>query len=112
MTLTCSILIRTIADRRPPTQPRISVNILRSPITLSSTTRFGYFFQNYHDFDGPPAVRTFSGRPIVITHFDGVNQLPTALQYNAGHSSSAYDGTNTLYNANKHIQLNQAFFLV
>jgi hypothetical protein len=78
-----------------------------------STTRFGYFFQNYHDFGWQTST------PNVVWRANGVgatdrlgNPLPTSLQQPSGSSTQPYDSTYTLFNANKHYQFNQdvAFF--
>ncbi len=86
---------------------------------LVSTTRYGYFFENYHDFGWPTTSPDFlwflngSGG----TGNDG-NPLPNGLQNyngvpaNAGTTTTPYLSSFTLFNADKHYQLNQdlAFF--
>ena len=101
---------------------------------IVATTRFGYFFENYHDFGwpttAPDIVWNTSGAgafdnsaspagctptpakpPIPATACTG-NPLPNALAQGAGTSTTPYLGSFTLFNANKHYQLNQdvAFF--
>ena len=80
------------------------------------TTRYGYFFENYHDFGWQTstpnvvwATTTTSGAGMLDN--TGV-PLPASLQATAGTSTAAYTNNFTLYNANKHYQLNQdvAFF--
>jgi len=80
---------------------------------IVATTRFGYFFENYHDFgwqrNTPNIVWAGNG-------FGGVdnegNALPLSLQLPQGSSTAPYNGSFTQYNANKHYQFNQdvAFF--
>ncbi len=82
---------------------------------LVSTTRYGYFFENYHDFgwdttgvdlNWASSGATSSGTP---GNDNTGNPLPTALALTAGSSTLAYNPTYTVFNANKHIQFNQDF---
>jgi hypothetical protein len=106
-------------------------------ITLSpkiiSTTRYGYFFENYHDFgwqtSTPSLVWLNSGLPTTTgstTTFvcdnssatgvsgcpNGGNPLPAGLQVGGGTRTAPYTATFTPFNANKHYQFDQdvAFF--
>ncbi len=102
---------------------------------IVSTTRFGYFFENYHDFgwqtSTPDLVWGNSGvnacenlaAPLppaqncstqAITLPDGTvipptpqYALPAGLALPGGTSTAPYTATFTLYNANKHYQLNE-----
>jgi hypothetical protein len=92
---------------------------------IVSTIRFGYFFENYHDFGWQTST------PNVVWNTTGVNAcdntvpstittclpgspgaLPVNLQQQPGASTAAYTGNFTQHNANKHYQFNQdvAFF--
>jgi hypothetical protein len=80
---------------------------------IVSTTRFGYFFENYHDFGWQTST------PNVVWSTNGIGAvdntgapLPAALQQASGTTTAPYTGNFTLYNANKHYQFNQdvAFF--
>jgi hypothetical protein len=79
---------------------------------LVLTTRFGYFFENYHDFGYPTAGSLFSwltagiipGNPPVAQLDNNGNPLPQSLQQIAGFFSTGNDQTYTLRNANKHHQ--------
>ena len=71
---------------------------------IISTTRFGYFFSNYHDFGYPT-----SGVDVVWgANGSGVNglnglPLPTGLQQGGGTATiSSYDSTYTKFDASKH----------
>src|SRR6267378_3986278 len=102
---------------------------------IVATTRFGYFFENYHDFGWPTTapnlVWSTNGAPstdpitgIVTFVCDnsnvtgvagcpkGGNPLPTALAQPGGTSTTPYLSSFTLFNANKHYQFDQnvAFF--
>ncbi len=102
---------------------------------IVATTRYGYFFENYHDFGWPTTapnlVWSTSGAPTTdpvtgVTTFvcdnsataastacpTGGNPLPAGLQQPAGTSTTPYLSSFTLFNANKHYQFNQdvAFF--
>jgi hypothetical protein len=90
---------------------------------IVSTTRFGYFFQNYHDFGWPTSA------PNLIWNTSGLNAcdntttatvcpagtpgaLPAGLQQGAGTSTQPFNSSYTLFNASKHYQFDQdvAFF--
>ena len=86
-------------------------------VNLSSkvvaTTRYGYFFENYHDFGWPTTA------PNIVWSTNGTgamdnagNALPAALQQPGGTTTTPYLSSYTLFNANKHYQFNQdvAFF--
>jgi hypothetical protein len=84
---------------------------------LVLTTRFGYFFENYHDFGYPTAGSLFTwltpgvmpqhnGPPVVVLDHNG-QPLPQSLQQIAGYFSTGNDQTYTLRNANKHHQFDQ-----
>jgi hypothetical protein len=76
---------------------------------LVSTTRFGYFFENYHDFGWPTTGVNLSW----LTSGTGVDNtgaaLPDDLAKTTGASTVAYNQTYTKFNANKHVQFNQDF---
>jgi hypothetical protein len=83
---------------------------------LVATTRYGYFFDNYHDFgwptNTPDIIWDTNGYGATDNHGD---PLPQNLQVyngspaNLGTSTTPYDSTYTLENADKHYQLNQDF---
>ena len=85
---------------------------------IVATTRFGYFFDNYHDFGWPTTGVDLSwntsgvdakGNPLP----DNLgNPLPAALAQGAGTTTAPYDQSFTHVNASKHWQFNQdvAFF--
>ena len=96
--------------------PNATYNV-GADITLTphvvATTRFGYFFQNYHDSGWQTST------PNVVWEASGVgatdrqgNPLPSGFQQPAGNSTAPYDGTYTTVNASKHYQFDQdlAFF--
>jgi hypothetical protein len=77
---------------------------------IVSTTRFGYFFENYHDFGWQTST------PNIVWNTNGIGAvdntgapLPAALQQANGTTTAPYTGNFTLYNANKHFQFNQDF---
>jgi len=79
---------------------------------LVSTTRYGYFFQNYHDFgyetSTPNVIFEYPGVGTTTDATGAPNSFPTSLQQNAGTASApSYDGTYTLYNSSKHYQFNE-----
>ncbi|NYF92110.1 carboxypeptidase regulatory-like domain-containing protein [Tunturiibacter empetritectus] len=81
--------------------------------SLVSTTRFGYFFQNYHDFGYPTGGNVYyfeaAGTPASGAVDVNGNPLPTGLQQTLGFQSQAYSTNFTHHNAEKHTQFDQAF---
>ena len=78
-----------------------------------STTRFGYFFTNYHDFGWQTSTPNLQWRASGQGAVDRQgNPLPASLQQPNGSTTEPYDGAFTQYNASKHYQFNQdvAFF--
>lgn len=81
---------------------------------IVSTTRFGYFFENYHDFGwqtSAPNLQWNSAGAVGLTDNAG-NALPASLQQPGGTTTASYTSTFTPFDANKHYQFNQdvAFF--
>jgi hypothetical protein len=83
---------------------------------LVATTRYGYFFDNYHDFGWPTSVADLqwlgSGAGAVDntgTKASNGNPLPPALQQDTGFNTQPYDSSYTVVNADKHYQFNQDF---
>jgi len=72
--------------------------------SLVSTTRFGYYFENYHDFGYPTGgiVYVFETNGVGSLDTNG-NPLPASFQHPAGYESGALDQL-TSYNSNKAIQ--------
>ena len=89
---------------------------------IVSTTRFGYFFNNYHDFGWPTSGvdLSFSAGPIGSPNCAGTavpcdnagNPYPTALLQPAGTTTAPHKTGFTEFNASKHDQFNEdvAFF--
>jgi len=97
-------------------QPNSTYNV-GADITLNpkvvATTRFGYFFTNYHDFGWPTNGANLSWQYSGIGKTDNAgNPLPASLQQGGGFTTTPYDGSYTLFNASKHYQFDQdvAFF--
>jgi hypothetical protein len=75
---------------------------------LVATTRYGYFFENYHDFGWPTQVPDLVWRRTGVGQTDWTGAaLPATLQFPAGNSTTPYDSTYTLFNSDKHYQFNQ-----
>lgn len=80
---------------------------------LVATTRFGYFFENYHDFGFPSGGSLYQwlasgvnsdGTPVLD---NAGHALPLALQQANGYNSAGNDQNFTLRNASKHHQFDQ-----
>ena len=92
--------------------PNITTNV-GADITINqhivSTTRFGYYFQNYHDFGFP------TGGELTLWQTDGLNgatdafgaTLPASLQQSTGYFNAAQNQNDTQRNADKAIQFDQ-----
>jgi len=83
------------------------------------TTRFGYFFENYHDFGWQTSTPNLVWAVTSCGAVDNLGQAlpgacgdPDSLQQTAGTATAPYTSNFTLHNANKHYQFNQdaAFF--
>jgi Carboxypeptidase regulatory-like domain len=81
--------------------------------SLVSTTRFGYFFENYHDFGYPTGGNVYFFEASGTTASGAVdvngNPLPAGLQQPTGFQSQAFSQNFTHHNAEKHTQFDQAF---
>jgi len=91
---------------------------------IVSTTRFGYFFENYHDFGWPTTAPNIVWATSGVGACDnsntaptaacptGGNPLPTNLALASGTTTTPYLFSFTKFNANKHYQFDQdvAFF--
>jgi hypothetical protein len=77
---------------------------------LISTTRFGYFFENYHDNGWQKTNPNYLFEEDSVGGTDAFgNPLPTALQQYSNAQTSAFNANNTQVNANKHYQFDQDF---
>jgi len=77
---------------------------------LVSTTRFGYFFENYHDFGYPTTGTTYQWYANGIGGVDvNGNPLPTSFEQPYGYFNAPNNINTTFRNANKHLQLDQDF---
>jgi hypothetical protein len=88
----------------PNSTTNVGADITLTP-HIVATTRFGYYFENYHDF-GYPTVGTvdnFQISGIGATDAFG-NPLPAPLQQSSGYFNIANNQNYTLRNANKAIQ--------
>jgi hypothetical protein len=102
-------------------QPNSTYNF-GADITLTpkivSTTRFGYFFNNYHDFGWPTTgvELVFNQGPFTssgaLLNDNAGNPYPLALQVPAGTTTAPHKTGFTEVNASKHDQFNEdiAFF--
>ena len=121
----------------PNSTYNIGADISLTP-KIVATTRFGYFFENYHDFGWPTTtpnvfwntsgqqtvIDPITKQPKVVPACDnssaapstdcpaGGNPLPDNLAKSQFTNTTPYDPSYTLFNANKHYQFNQdvAFF--
>ncbi len=77
---------------------------------LISTTRFGYYFENYRDFGFPTSGNLYNWTDTSLGGTDTTGApLPTALQQSNGYVSGAVDANMTTRNANKAIQFDEDF---
>lgn len=76
-----------------------------------ATTRFGYYFENYHDLGYPTTgtITAFQNNGLGNTDTNGIPLSTSAPQLNqaAGYFNIAQDPNYTHYNANKAIQFDQ-----
>jgi len=79
---------------------------------IVATTRYGYFFTNYHDFGWPTQGVDLAVNG-VSSSLDNIGQpLPAALSSPLGASTAPFDPSFTQVNASKHFQFDEdvAFF--
>lgn len=91
---------------------------------MVSTTRFGYYFENYHDFGFPTGGNLYAWQNDSLYNatngcvLAGVQQpgcdttetpLPSELQQSTGYINAALDSNMTAYNASKAIQFDEDF---
>ena len=84
---------------------------------IVSTTRFGYFFNNYHDFGWPTSGVDLAFQQGPLTPSGALldnagNPYPTALLVPSGTTTAPHKTGYTAFNASKHDQFNEdvAFF--
>jgi hypothetical protein len=91
--------------------PDITVNTgadIAITSSIVSTTRFGYYFENYHDFGYPGGGAEYEFQDSGVGGTDGTGAaLPASLQLGTGSRSSAINSNDTHFNSNKAIQLDQ-----
>ena len=72
------------------------------------TSRFGYFFENYHDIGYPTTGQTFDFYGSGAGGTDATGKpLPADLQEAAGYFNQPNSQTYTIYNADKRTQFDQ-----
>jgi hypothetical protein len=96
----------------PNSTYNVGADITLTP-RIVSTTRFGYFFTNYHDFGWPT-------EGVDLNFLTGISTdnsptplpLPSSLNQPAGATTAPFDQSYTQVNASKHYQFDQdvAFF--
>ena len=76
--------------------------------TVVLTSRFGYFFENYHDFGYPTTgvIYNWFGSGVGATDVNGA-ALPTDLQQPNGYFNQPNSQTYTIYDADKRTQFDQ-----
>lgn len=104
-----AIFAHNLGYYAPASATTAGVDFTLSP-SLLLETRFGYYFENYHDFGLPQDGNTF------IWQINGVGvncvspctgSLPAALQQTTGHASAANNENTTFHNADKTVQLDE-----
>jgi hypothetical protein len=96
----------------PNSTYNVGADITLTP-KIVATTRYGYFFNNYHDFGWPTTGVDITWQTNGVGALDNNgNPLPANLALPAGTTTAPFDSTYTEVNASKHYQFNQdvAFF--
>jgi len=93
----------------PNSTTNVGADISITP-RLVSTTRFGYYFENYHDFGFPQGASSFfwNNNSIGATDTNGV-ALPSTMQNLNGWQNTGIDQNYTVRNASKAIQFDEDF---
>ncbi len=101
-----------IGSSSPNSLYTVGADITLTP-RLVSTTKYGYFFTNYHDFgwptSSPDLVWNTSNTSGTGALDNNGNPLPSALQQDIGTQTNAFNSSYTLFNASKHYQFNEDF---
>ncbi len=93
----------------PNSTTNVGVDFTITP-RLVATTRFGYYFENYHDFGFPQGNSTYQWQVDSIGATDTTGApLPSSLQNLNGWYNTGLDQNFTVRNANKAIQFDQDF---
>jgi hypothetical protein len=74
---------------------------------IVSTTRFGYFFENYHDNGWPTSGADYAWQAVGLTDLGINNQSGPLTPQSSGYSTSIYTGSFTKFNSNKHYQFDE-----
>jgi hypothetical protein len=91
----------------PNSTTNVGADITLTP-HLISTTRFGYYFENYHDFGFPEGASSFLWENDSIGATDTTGApLPSAMQNLNGWENTSIDQNFTVRNASKAIQFDQ-----
>jgi len=75
--------------------------------SLVATTRYGYYFENYHDFDTRPQEPSTRSRTMALLRRTPVEFAACGLQESSGFTNLATDGSFTHRNSEKAIQFDQ-----
>jgi Carboxypeptidase regulatory-like domain len=91
----------------PNTTYNLGLDYSATP-SIILTSRFGYFFENYHDFGYPTTgdIYSFFGNGVGGTDLSG-NPLPADLQEPNGYFNQPNSQTYTLFDADKRTQFDQ-----
>lgn len=107
-----SVYAHNIGYKAPNVTFNVGADISITPF-LVSTTRLGYYFENYNDY-GYPTTGTLFGWQTNGVQSNGSaaldnagNPLPASLQELSGHFNDAHSGSYTRRDANKAIQFDQ-----
>jgi hypothetical protein len=93
----------------PNSTTNVGVDFTITP-RLVATTRFGYYFENYHDFGFPQGGATYAWQVNSIGATDTTGAaLPQSLQNLNGWYNTGLDQNFTVRNANKAVQFDQDF---
>jgi hypothetical protein len=92
----------------PNTTTNVGADITINP-RIVLTSRFGYYFENYHDFGYPTTgtIDNFQASGFGPNTDTNGNPLPAQLQQSAGYFNIAQNANYTQRNANKAIQFDQ-----
>ncbi len=102
-----SVYAHNIGYKAPNVTVNVGADVSLTP-RLVSTTRFGYYFENYNDYGYPTTGTLFGWQTDGTTSTDNAgNPLPTQLQQVSGVFNDAHTLSYTRRDANKAIQFDQ-----
>jgi hypothetical protein len=104
-----SVYAHSLGYYAPASATTTGVDFIITP-SLVASTRFGWYFENYHDYGLPTNGNTLIWQNDGTTGTDALgNPLPASLRQLSGYANTAFAQNYTHHNADKHLELTEVF---